>query len=201
MNNTFIVGSPGAISSGMFCQSDYRLSCAEYNISHIGMSDFTGDVKGGAAFVYLINNDNNTVELIQTITNAKLSEGDKFGFSLSMNGNYVVVGAPENDGDDTNTGAAYVFQKGVENDDAFSLVNDLVSPNPALSAQFGWSVAVNSKGIIAVGAKGDRFAKGSVYLFKPNSTSWNHVYTIEPNVTQSLPNLGNAGWSVAINEE
>jgi hypothetical protein len=118
-----------------------------------------------------------------------------------MNGDYVVAGAPENDGNVANTGAAYVFQKGVENSDTFSLMNDLISPSPAISSQFGWSVAVNSKGVIAVGAKGDRLARGSVYLYKPNATAWNHVFTLEPDVTQSFPNLGNAGWSVAINDE
>lgn len=161
----------------------------------------SGDITGGAAFVYSISNDDENLELTQKLTNAKLNTGDKFGFSVSINDKYVVVGAPQNDGDSTNTGAAYVFQKGVGGDDAFSLVYDLISPTPENSAQFGWSVAVNSNGVIAVGAKGDRVAKGSVYIFKPNATLWEHTFTIEPDVTASLANLGNAGWSVAIDDE
>lgn len=176
---------------------------AEFKVSictqYLTYQTFLGDVTGGAAFVYNISDDKN-VEFLQKLSNAKLNAGDKFGFAVSVSGKYVVAGAPENDGDDINTGAAYVFQKGVDSDDAFSLVYDLISPTPAISAQFGWSVAVNTDGVIAVGAKGDRVAKGSVYIFKPNTTTWDHVFTIEPDVTQSFPNLGNAGWSVAIDK-
>jgi hypothetical protein len=159
-----------------------------------------GVANGGAAYIYNLNNDIEIIDFVQTLTNDKPSSGDKFGYSVSINGKYVVAGAPEYDGVDTNTGAAYVFEKGAETENMFSLVYELVSPTPAISAQFGWSVAVNSNGVIAVGAKGDRLAKGSVYIFKQNGSTWVHVFTLEPDVMQSFPNLGNAGWSVAIDD-
>lgn len=159
-------------------------------------------VTGGAALVYSVSNVSESFDFVQTLTNAKLMEGDMFGYSVSICGNYVVVGAPENDSDESNTGAAYIFERGVDTDETFSLVFDLLSPEPAISALFGWSVAVNSNGTIVVGAKGDRFAVGSVYVFKPNGSEiWEHVFTLEPNVTASFPTLGNAGWDVAIDEE
>lgn len=161
---------------------------------------YLGNITGGAAYVYNIDSNNN-VNLAQNLTNEKLGSGDKFGFSISINGNYIVAGAPENDGDEANTGAAYIFEKGVENGDSFSLVYDLVSPTPAISAQFGWSVDVNLNGVVVVGAKGDRLAEGSVYIFKPADSTWDHVFTLEPDVIASFPNLGNAGWSVAIDDE
>ena len=152
--------------------------------------------------MYSVNNVSQSIEFVQTLTNEKLMEGDKFGFSVSINGKYIVAGAPENDSDKSNTGAAYIFERGVDTDEKFSFVFDLLSPEPAISALFGWSVAVNSNGTIAVGAKGDRLALGSVYIFKPNGSEiWEHVFTLEPNVTASFPTLGNAGWDVAIDEE
>lgn len=129
------------------------------------------------------------------------SDLNRFGQSVAVNDEIIVVGAPQKGGGTTpaNAGAAYVFEK---KGDSFSLVSSLISPTPAISAQFGWSVALNSKGVIAIGAKGDRIATGSVYIFKPNSSSeWQHVYTLEPDAAQSFPNVGNAGWSVAIDDE
>lgn len=124
---------------------------------------------------------------------------DRFGHAVAINDKYIVVGAPQNDVGGANAGAAYVFEK-VSN--SFNFASDLVSPTPAVSAQFGWSVAVNSKGVIAIGAKGDRIATGSVYLFKPNNSSkWDYVFTLKPDAAQSFPSVGNAGWSVAIDDE
>ena len=126
---------------------------------------------------------------------------DQFGHSVAINDKFIVVGAPQHDLDETsNAGAAYVFQK-VDGSNEYEIAVDLFSPTPAISAQFGWSVAVNSNGIIAVGAKGDRIAVGSVYIFKPSASTWEHVFTLEPDVPPSFPNVGNAGWSVAIDEE
>jgi hypothetical protein len=138
---------------------------------------------------------------VQKLTSLSSAELDRFGYSVAINEKYVVVGAPQNDGNGSNNaGAAYVFERGADGDDAFGLVSNLLSPAPAISAQFGWSVAVNSNGVIAVGAKGDRIAKGSVYIFKRKGSEWVHVFTLEPDVIQSYPNLGNAGWSVAIDD-
>lgn len=196
-DQTFVVGSPGAISSGMWVAFYFifgMLPCSPLCCVHLD------NITGGAAYVYNIDSNSN-INLVQNLTNEKLGSGDKFGFSLSINGMYIVAGAPENDGDEANIGATFIFQKGVESDDDFSLVYDLVSPTPAISAQFGWSVDVNLNGVVAVGAKGDRTAVGSVYIFKLADSIWEHVFTLEPDVVASFPNLGNAGWSVAIDNE
>ena len=157
--------------------------------------DFTG-----AAYIFAYDNNDGGFNYVQKLTSSSSSGLDKFGFSVSIKEKYVVAGAPQNDRFGMNAGAAYVFQKGGSSDDDFVPVYDLVSPDPAPSALFGWSVSVNSKGVIAVGAKGDRTAKGSVYIFKPAGSGWTHVFTLEPNVTASFFNVGNAGWDVAIDD-
>lgn len=155
----------------------------------------------GAAYIFAHDDESRQFKYIQKLTPSSSSALGKFGYSVSICGNYVVVGAPETDGVDSNTGAASVFEK-KDDDDSFTFELDLLSPTPAVSALFGWSVAVNCNGVIVVGAKGDRIAKGSVYIFKTsNTTSWEHVFTIEPDVVASFPNVGNAGWDVAIDDK
>jgi len=160
-------------------------------------------VYGGAVYLFDFDNATEVFHYFQKLTPTIPTESDQFGHSVAINGKYVVVGAPQNDSVNvSNVGAAYIFEMGAGSDKSFSLISDLRSPSPAVSALFGWSVAVNSNGVIAIGAKGDRVARGSVYIFKPTeSGQWEHAFTIEPNATQSFLNLGNAGWSVAINDE
>ena len=118
-------------------------------------------------------------------------QGHNFGFSVAISGEYAIVGAPGyGDGEMLSTGAVYIFQK--DSNDW-----DLFSPTPSVTAFFGWSVAVNSNGVIAVGAPGDRALAGLVYIFKPDGSKWKHVYTIEPEV--SYP--GQAGYDVAIDDK
>lgn len=144
-------------------------------------------VTGGVAYVYSVNNNEGTVNFEQELSKNSTRAGSSFGSSVSINGDYIVVGAPKN-GDG---GAAYIFHKD-------SNEWDLFSPSPTMNAFFGWSVAVNSNGVIAVGAWGDRESKGSVYIFKyDGETTWNHVFTLQPNVSDD----GSSGWDVAIDEE
>lgn len=97
-----------------------------------------------------------------------------------------------------NSGAAFVFER-VEGGNTFTQLATLYSPSPAVSALFGWSVAVNAVGDIAIGARGDRIAQGSVYVYQKAgaNSQWNLIDTLAPDVTSDPPNVGNFGWSLA----
>ncbi len=140
-------------------------------IEQFKAGDFTG-----AAYIFAHDNNTGGFTYVQQLTSSSSSDLDKFGFSVSIKESYVIAGAPQNDRFGMNAGAAYVFQKGGSSDDDFVPVYDLVSPDPAPSALFGWSVSVNSKGMIAVGAKGDCTARGSVYIFKPAGDQVGHMF-------------------------
>ena len=149
-------------------------------------------VIGGAAYVFESNDIDESVEFVQKLTEESLADEDQFGFSVSISGDYIVVGAPfSNSTGETNAGAAYIY-KG-------SKVWDLLSPFPFNYAYFGWSVSVNINGVVAIGADEDRGSRGVVYIFKPigSSTMWEHVFTLKPDVSKGA----NAGASVAINDE
>ena len=66
----------------------------------------------GAAYVFKINGDD-TLTLLDTLRPDESDGNDKFGYSVAISGDYIVVGAEGDDGAGNDSGAAYVF-KGVE---------------------------------------------------------------------------------------
>jgi hypothetical protein len=153
--------------------------------------------------VYNFNYEKQKWEFMQKIATPASVTGDRVGHSVSISGKYLVVGSPYNSQFGNHTGNIYIYQQASEDSDSFTASDTRYSPIPSLNADFGWSVDVNSKGVIAVGAKGDRGTVGSVYIFKTSSvTTWTHVFTIAPtDSTASSSTGGNFGWAVAIDEE
>lgn len=102
---------------------------------------------------------------------------EKFGQSISVSGNTVVVGAPSTHWESTE-GAAYVFTipEGEKTSVPGSVV--LTSPRAIEGDIFGFSVAISGDTIV-VGApgegldeQGDRTFKGAVYVFTKQPGGW-----------------------------
>ncbi|MCC6367263.1 MAG: Ig-like domain-containing protein [Bryobacterales bacterium] len=93
--------------------------------------------------------------------------GDGFGFSVAIDGDTAVVGAPREAGNGTspsdnstpNSGAAYLFTRSLGQ---WSAPAYLKSSNPIFAQQFGYSVAMSGDTTV-VGAP----AGSSTYLFRP----------------------------------
>jgi hypothetical protein len=89
--------------------------------------------------------------------------GDAFGTSVSIIGTTAIVGAPGDDDNDTNSGAAYLF------DTVTGLQIAKLSPSDgALGDGFGGSVSISSNSTAIIGAPGDDdngSASGSAYVF------------------------------------
>jgi len=129
---------------------------------------------------------------------------DQFGFSVAVNGDTMVVGAPYDDDTCTNpqgcnTGAVYLFTSDgnswVPHEASFKLTaSDAVN-----SDQFGWSVAIDGDQL-AVGAPSRNEGEpvsGAVYLFKYDGTAWVPDVSQEK-LTASMPKMYERfGFSVA----
>jgi len=91
---------------------------------------------------------------------------DKFGSSVSIRGDYAIVGAPGHG--DADTGAAYVFKR-----DNLAWVQQakLSVSHGGAGAAAGTSVAIDGDCAI-VGAPGDNNHRGAVYIFRRNGTRW-----------------------------
>ncbi len=122
--------------------------------------------------------------------------GDQYGQSLSISGDYAVIGAPLDDEHGADSGAAFVYAR--QNDGTWSNVAKLVPADGAASDFFGYSVSI-SGGVILVGAYGDDdrgATAGSAYVFTRQA---NGTWAESTKLTASDGVAGdNFGWSVSL---
>lgn len=98
------------------------------------------------------------------VTASDGSAGDWFGFSVSVDANYVIIGAPKYDG---HTGAAYIF----EYNDGNWTQQKLTASDGAADDYFSGSVSISTNHAI-VSAPGDNGYTGSAYIFEYNDGNW-----------------------------
>ena len=110
------------------------------------------------AAAILARNSGGSWEFRQSLGSSDRSSGDRFGTSVAINNNTVVVGAPrDNQGESTGSGAAYVFDRPGGGTTLFSQAGKLKPPGTNRASRFGQAVAVRN-GTIAVGAPRDNTA-------------------------------------------
>ena len=156
--------------------------------------DTANDSSPWAGAAYVFKRDSTGWMQVQ-----KLSAGagdaamfDGFGFSVSVSGNTIVVGAPWDEG---STGAAYVFAL---NGALWEQIAKFPLESIAGGAFFGQSVAVSGDTIV-VGALYDDVTDGptdtgAAYLFRAEGTEW-----VVEKITASDATGGDAfGYSVSI---
>ncbi|GAF80948.1 unnamed protein product, partial [marine sediment metagenome] len=100
--------------------------------------------------------------------------GDKFGASVSISGEYAIVGARFADAEQfgpVNAGAAYVFKR---DGGSWSLEQRLAADDDAYDDRFGGSVSISGDYAI-VGVEFDDDAgltSGSAYIFRREGDTW-----------------------------
>jgi hypothetical protein len=93
---------------------------------------------------------------------------NQFGFSVAVDGDVVVVGAPRDDEAGSNAGAVYVFRLNGEN---WVFEQKLTAGGAEEGEQLGGSVAVGGD-LIAAGAPGFDDQRGAVYVFRRVNGVW-----------------------------
>ena len=136
---------------------------------------------------------------------------DRFGWSVAVSGDTVVVGAPGEASSDTTqsdnsaagAGAAYVF---VRNGSTWSQQAYLKASNAQANDNFGLSVAISGDTIVvgaigeassAVGVDGDQADNsasfsGAAYVFVRNGTTWTQQAYLKASNTGAGDNFGQA---------
>ena len=145
-----------------------------------------GTAEGGKAYVYEF--DGVTWQADGDFTAAVTTANDGFGSSLAISANSIVVGAPGQDTQGPQSGAATIFRNdGI----AWTEEATLTPPDATPYDRFGISVDINGLAVV-VGAPGDDLPTisdlGTAYVFRSDGSSWNHEQKLVP-VT---PTLG--GW-------
>ena len=105
--------------------------------------------------------------------------GDHFGYGLSLNGDQLVVGAPDEDSQGESAGAVYVFYRNYGGTaDNWGQVKKTLVTGGAAGNKFGWSVSGDSDAAL-VGANGG----GAAYLLERNTgggDQWGSITKFTP---------------------
>ena len=142
--------------------------------------DTIGGVAKGSAYVFVRNGA--TWSLQQKLTAADGASDDRFGRSVAINGETVVVGAYfKTNGAAGQQGAAYVF---VRNGAVWTQQQKLLAADGAAADWFGYSVALYENTAL-IGAAGDTVGanggQGSAYTFKRSGATWSQQQKLTAN--------------------
>ena len=131
------------------------------------------------------------------ITASDGAANDWFGYNVSINGDYAIVGVPYDDDNGINSGSAYIYERTSVNTWGNEL--KITASDGALGDIFGSAISINGDYAI-VGAFGDDdngATSGSVYIYERTSgNTWGN----ELKITASDAALGDTfGSDVSIN--
>ena len=104
---------------------------------------------------------------IVKLTASDAENGDEFGCSVAIDGDYVIVGANYEDGNGASRGAAYIFGRNYGGADTWGEVVKLTALDAEDQDWFGFSVAISGDYAV-VGAHyedGDGTNRGAIYIF------------------------------------
>lgn len=133
----------------------------------------TGGSLSGA--VYVFNWNGETWVQGQKLTAGDARAFDNFGFSLAIDGDTAVIGAPFHEGVAGNSGAAYVFER---SSGGWSQRARLTASDGAADDEFGSAVSVSGPALV-VGARADDVNgmrdAGSAYVYEKSNGGWNEA--------------------------
>ncbi|MDO8847063.1 MAG: hypothetical protein Q7W51_01565 [Coriobacteriia bacterium] len=124
-----------------------------------------------AAYVYVRSGDTWTKQ--QTITHTEGSASDMFGFAVDIDGDTLVIGAPQHEHSALlSAGAAYVY---VRSGSTWSLQQKLVATDAGTYDFFGHSVSLQGDTVVIGAAaaettEGDN--RGAAYVFTRSGSTW-----------------------------
>jgi hypothetical protein len=148
----------------------------DYAIVGADGDDDNGERSGSA---YIFKRDPNIVSWIQQvkIVASDAAVGELFGHSVSISGDYAIVGANYDDDNGNQSGSAYIFERSyAPNDPNWYQQAKLTASDGAGGDNFGQSVSISGDQII-VGADYDDdngTNSGSAYIFTPNDLDPNN---------------------------
>ncbi len=134
---------------------------------------------------------------------ADVTTGGRFGAAMSMQGDWLLVGAPGSSDGVPGSGAAYLYNRYEGGEDAWGLVKKLEPPDPAGGAAFGTAVLLDGDRAY-VSAPGEPWLVlpvGAVHVFERHmggADNWGHKQRIVPDTVQ--PGLA-FGTFIAAEEE
>lgn len=156
----------------------------------------------GAAYIFKHNRDNSWTP-VQKLVTSQLFPLDQFGFSVQINKDFAVVGAPRAGGRLPMSGSVYVYHR---DGDAWTLDSKLFGSPGATYDNFGVSIALaDSELVVGASGYGDdqniaqrQQSVGKAYVFKRDKSGWLQSAYLSP----ADGNVGNLfGCAVALDDD
>lgn len=171
------------------------------DVAVIGAS-LDDDAESDAGAVYAFIRSGEKWEGSAQLTASDATAGDNFGYSVAVNGDVAIVGAPWEGFYENDTGywpgAAYIF---VRNGERWEERAKLTASDDATENEFGpcfgWSVAISGD-VAIIGSPFDEDAgdfSGSAYVFVRNGDMWVQKKKLTANDAAAGDRFG---WSVAV---
>ncbi len=110
---------------------------------------------------------------IQKIFSSDQDDYDRFGWSVAIDGNYIIVGAYAEDHNLLDSdplasaGAAYIFER--NEDGVWEQVQKIIASDRAVDDEFGWSVAIHGTTAVVGAHIDDKDAAGAGYMYHAGS--------------------------------
>ncbi len=123
----------------------------------------------GSAYIFYNNGSSWSEQLKLTVSDGGVE--DFFGYSVSISGDYAVIGAYGDDDNGTNSGSAYIF---IRSGTSWTEQVKITASDGVSGDRFGCSVSISGDYAI-VGAWGDDNSgidRGSAYIFYRSGTNW-----------------------------
>lgn len=155
---------------------------------------------GGAIFsgrVYIYTRSGGVWTLQDELVSDDPDAFGRFGNSVGVYGDTLIVGAVDENAGFTNSGRVYIFIRSGGN---WTLQDTLVSPNSELSGSFGNSVGIYQDTVI-IGAEGENVGGdtiGRAYIFTRSGGTWTLEDTLD---SQNPEDFGVFGSSVTVYQD
>jgi hypothetical protein len=140
----------------------------EYAIMGADQDDDNGSGSGSA---YVFKRSGTTWTQQAKLTASDATAGDRFGHSVCISGDYVIVGAHGNDDGGSDSGSAYIFFR---SGTTWTEQAKVIASDGAEGDSFGQSVSISGDDAI-VGAflkDGNGDNTGSAYVYSRSDTTW-----------------------------
>jgi hypothetical protein len=136
---------------------------------------------------------------VAKLTASDAGDGDRFGYSVSISDDTIVVGAPWEQGSaGYDRGSAYIFTRNEGGADNWGQVAKLLASDEQSYAYFGYSVAISGDTVV-VGAFRDGASdseRGAAYVFARNeggtADNWGEVIKLTASDAANGDRFGNA---------
>ena len=122
----------------------------------------------------------------QKLTASDATSSDWFGISVSISGDYAVVGACEKDDVGIDSGSVYIF---VRSGTTWTQQQKLTASDADQFDYFGKSVSLSGDYAL-IGAQGDNSGAGSAYIFVRSGTTWTQQQKLTASNVASNDGLG-----------